>query len=75
LEVGGSLAEPPVDCDPDHPPDALQPVAYWELQVRVVCPPAVMIWGVAEMEAVGGWFTVTFVDAVAEPPGPVQVMV
>ena len=80
LDVGDTYVLLPVDCDPDHSPDeglddALQEVAYWELQVSWVCPPAAMTGSDAERATMGaGGFTVTFVDAVALPPGPVQVM-
>jgi hypothetical protein len=49
VEFGGdTLSLPPVDFDPDHPPedgldDALQESAYWELQLSSVVFPEVMV--------------------------------
>ncbi len=68
-------SEPAVALLPPHPPLAVQLVALFELQVRVVDPPAATVDGVAVSvtEGMVGCVTVTLTDCVAEPPAPLQV--
>jgi hypothetical protein len=59
---------------PDHPPEAVQAVAFVEVQERVEAAPLFTVLGLAEKLTVGaGVLTETVVDWVALPPGPVQV--
>ncbi len=69
-----------VDCDPlvlrlpDQAPDAEQRVALALLQESTAEPPALTVLGAAWSVTSGaGSVTVTVVDWVAEPPGPLQV--
>jgi hypothetical protein len=69
---------PDVTCPVDQlPADAVHAVALVEDQVRVDAPPLATVVGFAVREAVGtgggGPDTVTVADALALPPGPVQV--
>jgi hypothetical protein len=73
----------PVDCDPlvaltpDHEPAALQAVAFVEDHVSVELPPEATELGLALILTVGAAavvpVTVTVVDLLADPLGPVQV--
>lgn len=70
----------PVDCAPlsdlvpDQPPDAVQLVALVDDQVSVALAPLLIALGPTLKLTVGnGDLTVTVVDCVALPPGPVQV--
>jgi hypothetical protein len=47
------LCEPEVACGPDQPPEAVQEVAFVELQVSVDPLPEVTELGFAETETVG----------------------
>jgi hypothetical protein len=59
---------------PDHPPEAVQAVAFVEVQERVEAAPLFTVLGLAEKLTVGaGVLAETVVDWVALPPGPVQV--
>ena len=58
---------------PDQPPEAVQ-VAFVEDQVSIEDPPYATDVGFATSDTVGiGGNTVTVADALALPPGPVQV--
>jgi hypothetical protein len=70
----------PVDCEPDtfllpvHAPEAVQAVAFMLVQVRLDEAPELTVGGMACSTTCGGEeVTVTVVDWVADPPGPVQV--
>jgi hypothetical protein len=70
----------PVDCDPlgprvpDHEPEAVQAVAFWLVHVMFEAPLDKSVLGLACTDTMGESApTVTVVDWVAEPPGPVQV--
>ena len=71
----------PVDCVPDvallpdQPPDAVQPVAFVVLHVRVEAEPDATLVGDAENVNVGADSTATATDCATEPPVPVQVSV
>jgi hypothetical protein len=69
------LALPLVGSVPDHPPEALQLVAFVEDQLRVDAPPLLMVVGLALRPTVGGAETPTVTDWLALPPGPLQVSV
>jgi hypothetical protein len=76
------LASTPVDCAPlvalapDHAPDAVQPVASVDDQVRVALAPLAMLCGLAVIVAVGaGGVTVTVADCETLPPPPAQLSV
>jgi hypothetical protein len=58
---------------PDHAPEAMQEVASVDDQVRVEDPPLVTIVGFAVSDTVGTGNTVTATEALAPPPGPLQV--
>jgi hypothetical protein len=72
-----------VDCEPlsallpDHPPEAVQEVAFVDDQVKVELPPLTTVLGLALMltVAVGLALAVTVVDCAAVPPAPLQVKV
>jgi hypothetical protein len=65
--------------DPDQLPEAVQDVASVDVHVRMVLPPLGTMLGLAPILTVGAVepgeseLTVTVVDSVALPPGPVQV--
>jgi hypothetical protein len=70
----------PVDCEPlvasapDQPPEAVQELAFVEVQLRLVLPPLVTLVELALKLTVGADAdTVTVADCVALPPDPVQV--
>lgn len=63
---------PLVASGPVQPPDAVQLVAFVELQVSIVVLPLVTLVGFALMVTVGNGATVTSVVAFASPPAPVQ---
>ncbi|MBS0375270.1 MAG: hypothetical protein JSR73_11870 [Proteobacteria bacterium] len=69
------LAEPLVAFVPLQPPDAVQVVAFVELQVSVEAPPLATLVGLAVSVTVGAGTTVTVVLALPEPPVPVQLSV
>ena len=61
---------------PDQPPEALQPVALAEDQLKVELEPEEMLLGEALILTVGaGLVTETVADCEALPPKPVQVKV
>ncbi len=61
---------------PLQPPEAVQDDAFWEVQVSVEVPPSTTVVAEAVNVTVGAVaVTTTSVDCVAEPPGPVQVIV
>jgi hypothetical protein len=64
-----------VALGPDQSPDAVHAVALVDAQVRVDAPPLATEVGFAVREALGtgGGNTVTVADALALPPGPVQL--
>ena len=73
----------PVACDPvvamvpDHPPEAVQEVAFVLDQFNVEAPPLATVLGLALSVTVGagvGAVTATVAACVALPPGPVQVI-
>ena len=69
---------PEVAFDPDHVPEAVQEVAFVELQDSVEELPDATVVGFAEIATVGAGVTggvviVTVADCVVEPPAPVQV--
>jgi type IV secretory pathway VirB9-like protein len=51
-----------VATGPDHPPEAVQEVAFVEDQVKVELPPGETLAGFAVSETVGGLETVTVAD-------------
>ncbi len=70
----------PVDCEPldallpDQAPEAVQAVALLLDQASVEALPDLMVLGLALSVTKGAKAgTVTVVDCVAEPPGPVHV--
>jgi hypothetical protein len=69
---------PEVALAPDQPPEAVQDVAFVEDQVSVEDAPLAMFVGFAASDTVGTGvgggepFTVTVVEALAVPAGPVQ---
>jgi hypothetical protein len=72
----------PVDCEPlvarvpVQPSEAVQEVAFVEVQVRVELDPLMTLVGLARSETLGGSAdTETVTDCAAVPPGPVQVNV
>lgn len=74
------LASAPVDQVPLvatallQPPDAVQDVAFADVQVNVDMPPLATVVGEAASVTVGaGETTTTSADCEAWPPGPVQV--
>ena len=71
------LALPLVTFVPDHPPEAVQLVAFVEDQLSVEDPPLLMLVGFTLRLTVGvaGEDTLTVTDLVALPPGPLQVSV
>ena len=69
---------PLVALAPLQPPEAVQPVALVELQVRVEDPPLATFIGFAVSVTVGagaGAVTETLTDLLALPPAPVQLSV
>jgi hypothetical protein len=71
------LALPVVGSLPDHPPEAVQLVAFVEDQLNVEADPLLTVLGVAVRLTVGfaGADTLTVTDCAALPPGPLQVSV
>jgi len=69
------LALPLVGSLPDHPPEAVQLVAFVENQLSVAEPPLVTVAGLALRLTVVGAETLTVADLLAVPPGPLQVSV
>jgi hypothetical protein len=71
------LALPVVGSFPDHPPEAVQLVAFVEDQASVDADPLLTVPGVAVRLTVGltGAETLTVADCAALPPGPLQVSV
>jgi hypothetical protein len=76
------LVNGPVDCEPlvvlapDHPPEAVQPVASVDDQLSVALAPLATVCGVAVIVTVGvGALAVTVADCEALPPTPVQLSV
>jgi hypothetical protein len=70
----------PVDCEPlvplapDQAPEALQDVAFAEVQFKVALPPLATALGPTLRLTVGaGVLTDTVADWAALPPGPLQV--
>ncbi|HWG31965.1 MAG TPA: hypothetical protein VN676_15520 [Steroidobacteraceae bacterium] len=59
---------------PDQLPEAVQAVASVELHVSVEPAPLAMVLGLALRLTVGAGTTVMSVDASAEPPSPVQLI-
>jgi hypothetical protein len=66
---------PLVGCPPLHPPDAVQVVAFVELQLSVEVPPVSTLVGFAVNVTVGAGTTVTVTAWLPVPPVPVQVNV
>jgi hypothetical protein len=60
---------------PDHPPDAVQLLAFVEDQLSIDEPPLLTVAGLALRLTVGGAETLTVADWLALPPGPLQVSV
>ena len=78
LAVSGPMDSlPEVTLMPCHPPKAVHDVAYVEDQVSVEDPLYATDSGFAVSDTVGtgGGATVTIADALALPPGPLQVSV
>jgi hypothetical protein len=78
VEVSGPLDWLPlVALLPDQPPEAVQLVAFVELQVRVAEAPLATLEGDAVMvtSGAGCWPTDTVTDSARVPPSPVQVSV
>ena len=69
------LALPLVGSLPDHPPEAVQLLAFFEDQLSVAEPPLLTLPGLAFRLTVGGAETFTVTDWFALPPGPVQLSV
>ena len=68
--------DPLVASLPLHPPEAVQAVAFVDVQDRVELLPLAMVLGLALKLTVGaGEVTVTVADCAALPPAPVQVSV
>jgi hypothetical protein len=68
--------EPEVDLGPDQPPEAVQAVAFADIQVNEALLPLVIELGLAASRTVGAAaFTDTVADCAAVPPGPVQISV
>jgi hypothetical protein len=66
--------EPLTALVPDQAPEAVQEVAFVEVQVRVAMPSAPTVLGFVLMVTVGAAApTVTVADWVALPPTPLQV--
>ena len=66
---------PLIGSVPLHPPDAVQLVAFVEVQVSIAALPFAKVVGLAERVIAGtGLFTVTVTDCDAVPPAPVQLM-
>ena len=64
---------PKVGLAPDHPPEAVQVVAFVEDQESIEAPPLVTDVGFAASDTVGTrGDTVTVAEALAVPPNPVQ---
>lgn len=73
LPVG---AEPVVAFAPDHPPEAMQLVAFEEVHDSVDAEPRPIVAGLADRDTVGAGgaaVIVTVTDRVAAPPDPVQL--
>jgi len=77
LAVSAPLDDEPLTALlPDHPPEAVQVVAFVEVHERVDAAPLFTVLGLADKLTVGaGLLTETVVDCVALPPAPVQVSV
>jgi hypothetical protein len=79
LAVGVTLCVPDVASVPDHPPVAVQLVAFVDDHESVDGLPEVITVGVADNESVGAGFvtddTLTVADCVAVPPVPVHASV
>jgi hypothetical protein len=77
LAVSAPLDDEPLTALlPDHPPEAVQVVAFVEVHERVDAAPLFTVLGLADKLTVGaGVLTETVVDCVALPPAPVQVSV
>ena len=75
LEVSEPVDSPPeVALSPDQAPEAVQELAFVEDQVRVEASPLGTDGGIAASDTVAiGGNTITVTDALALPPGPVQV--
>ena len=71
------LQLPLIPSLPDHPPEAVQLVAFVEDQLKVEADPLVTVPGLALRLTVGltGAETLTVADCAALPPGPLQVSV
>ena len=71
----------PVDCVPDvallpdHPPDAVQLVAFVVLHVNDDAEPDATLVGEADNVSVGAGKTATATDFATDPPLPVHVSV
>jgi hypothetical protein len=63
--------------EPLHPPDAVHPVVFVLVQIKLVVPPEVTVGGFPASVTVGapGGATVTVTLRAMDPPGPVQVNV
>jgi len=74
---GPVLALPLVGSLPDHPPEAVQPLALLDDQLSVEAEPLPTVPGLALMLTVGlgGADTLTVADLLALPPAPLQVSV
>ena len=71
-------AEPVVAFVPDHPPEAVQLVAFEDVHESVAADPRAIVAGLADRDTVGAGgaaVTVTVTDCAAVPPGPLQVIV
>ena len=74
--TGVTVITPDVDCTPDHAPLPEQSVAPVDDQLNEIGCPSLTVATLAESEivgAAGAAETVTVVERVPEPPGPVQV--
>lgn len=70
------LCDPAVGSLPAQPPEAVQVVAFVDVQVKVEVPPLATVLGLAVIDTVGaGAVTVIVADCAAEPPAPVHVSV
>ena len=71
------LALPLVGSLPDHPPEAVQPVAFVDDQLSVEAEPLLTVPGLALRLTVGlgGADTLTVTEPLPLPPGPLQVSV
>ena len=68
--------DPLVGSAPDQAPDAVQALAFFDVQESTEADPLKMLLGPADSTTIGAAeLTVTVTDCAAVPPGPLQVRV